>query len=233
MQRAVLFDLDNTLTARRASVERYAQLFREDFADRLLPVELEALQAALVAIDMGGYNAQRVAHLQERLRWREAPGHEELDAHWAGRLPDATVARPGLHALFEAIRAAGLRPGVVTNGRVPGQLAKLDALGLRDRLDAVVISEAIGCKKPDPRIFAAACEAVGVPAEACWFVGDHPQNDVLGAARFGMTAVWMSDRMDGHPWPSEEPEPAHRIERLDELHSLLRIGQQAACATTS
>ena len=233
MRRAVLFDLDNTLTARRASVERFGTLFLEDFADRLRPVDIEALRSALVAIDMGGYNPRRAADLRQCLEWRETPSEEELDAHWARRLPEATVARPGLGALFEALAASGLQRGVVTNGGVPGQLAKLDSLELRDRLDAVLISDAVGCKKPDPRIFAAACEALSVRPEECWFVGDHPENDVLGAARFGMTAVWIRDEVGGHPWPSDEPEPRHRIAGLGELHPLLQLVGADACATTS
>ncbi len=85
----------------------------------------------------------------------------------------------------------------------------------------VITSEWAGCQKPDARIFQLACTELDVRASDCWFVGDHPVNDVLGAARFGMTAVWITSEVGGHPWPEGEDPPAHRIESLLELPGLL------------
>jgi putative hydrolase of the HAD superfamily len=48
----------------------------------------------------------------------------------------------------------------------------LEALGLRAELDFVINSSRVGARKPDPRIFAAALEAVGVPAAGVLFVDD-------------------------------------------------------------
>jgi len=63
----------------------------------------------------------------------------------------------------------------------------------------------------------------GLAAGDCWFVGDHPENDVRGAAAFGMTAVWITHSVDGHAWPADAPEPAHRISALSELLPLLGL----------
>jgi putative hydrolase of the HAD superfamily len=219
--RAALFDLDGTLTPRRASVTKFAEVFAADFADRLEPVPLEALAESLVRIDQHGYNTRRALDLAAELSWREAPTPEALEEHWQTRFPKAVMAQPGLHETLDALQARGLALGLITNGGVPGQNAKIDRLGLRDRMRCIVVSDAVGCKKPDARIFELACEGLSVSPDECWFVGDHPENDVLGATRFGMTAVWIQTPGDGRTWPRGVPAPVHRIERLAELEVLI------------
>lgn len=217
VQRAVLFDLDGTLCPRRASVETFAEVFARDLADRLHAIETAELARALVAADHGGYNPRRAEDLVAALPWRDPPDPAFLRDYWARNFAQAVVPQPGLLDVLDALIARGLRIGVVTNGPVEGQRRKLERLAVRERIHHVVISEAAGCEKPDPRIFALAAEGVGADAGDCWFVGDHPEKDVLGAARCGMRAVWIDDPVSGFPWPSSQPAPAHRIERLEEL----------------
>ena len=62
------------------------------------------------------------------------------------------------------------------------------AAGWRRLLDGVVTSAAVGARKPDPAIFAAALELAGCdPAEAL-HVGDTPAEDVAGARAAGIEA---------------------------------------------
>jgi putative hydrolase of the HAD superfamily len=219
--RAALFDLDGTLTPRRSSVRKFAEVFAADFAERLEPVETEALADSLVRIDQHGYNPRRALDLLEALTWREAPTPEELEDHWQARFPQAVMPQPGMHEALDALAARGLSLGLITNGGVDGQYAKIDRLGLRDRMQTIVISDAVGCKKPEPRIFELACEELSVDASECWFVGDHPENDVLGATRAGMTAVWIQTPGDGRIWPQGVPAPAHCVETLVEVEALI------------
>ena len=67
------------------------------------------------------------------------------------------------HDALARLRGAGLRLGVVSNsdGRVE---EALEAAGLRDYFDVVVDSALAGVEKPDPAIFRAALEALGVAA---------------------------------------------------------------------
>ncbi len=235
MTAAVLFDLDGTLTPRRASVERFASLFAEDLTDRLVAPPAAELRALLVEVDRGGYNPRRAEDLIAALEWTAPPEPGFLEDYWQRRFADAVVPQPGLHAVLDAIRAAGWRIGVVTNGGVAGQSRKLERLDLTARLDAVVISEAEGCEKPDPRIFERACERVGAAPGDCWFVGDHPEKDVRGAERCGLEAVWITDPTSGFAWAEgaaegaaeDVPPPAHRIEDLRALLPLLGLSSTA------
>ncbi|MFT7711560.1 HAD family hydrolase [Clavibacter tessellarius] len=60
-----------------------------------------------------------------------------------------------------------------------------------------VISGALGVKKPDARIFAAAREIAG-PGRA-WMVGDDIEADMAGGCAVGLETAWVSH---GRPWKS-------------------------------
>lgn len=202
-------------------MERFAAVFARDFEGRLEPTSVAALAALLVEYDHGGYNPRRAEDMRAGLAWRDAPSATELAEHWQIRFPDSVVAEPGLEDLLEKLVADGHRLGVVTNGLVAGQNAKIDRLRIRRFLRSLIVSEGVGCAKPDPRIFELACGELDVAPRDCWFVGDHPVNDVLAAARLGMTSVWIARPAGGHSWPNNEPAPDYEIASLLELPGLL------------
>jgi putative hydrolase of the HAD superfamily len=61
------------------------------------------------------------------------------------------------------------------------QERKIRHLGLDAQFDGWFISEGVGVKKPDARIFHIAAELTGLTLEGAWMVGDHRTADVLGA----------------------------------------------------
>jgi HAD superfamily hydrolase (TIGR01509 family) len=88
------------------------------------------------------------------------------------------------------LKAAGLLLGVVSNSE--GRVAQaLEAAGLREYFDVVIDSGIVGIEKPDPRIFQAALDALGVGAEEALYVGDLYEVDVVGARSAGMEAVLL------------------------------------------
>ena len=95
-------------------------------------------------------------------------------------------------ALLEALRARGIKTGLVANSWPdPGRVLRRDAeaFGLAERLDVLVFSEEVGRRKPDPEIFLHACRQLEVETAATMFVGDNLVTDVQGAADVGMTTV--------------------------------------------
>ena len=92
---------------------------------------------------------------------------------------------------LDTLRAAGLRLGLITNNESVHQRHKLTGVGLLDRFDAVIISDEVGVAKPTPRIFALACDAIGVPAVECLHVGDRLDFDAVAATAAGLTGVWL------------------------------------------
>jgi haloacid dehalogenase superfamily, subfamily IA, variant 3 with third motif having DD or ED/haloacid dehalogenase superfamily, subfamily IA, variant 1 with third motif having Dx(3-4)D or Dx(3-4)E len=102
---------------------------------------------------------------------------------WSGIAADT-------HDALARLRAAGLRLGVVSNsdGRVE---EALQVSGLRDYFDVVVDSTLAGVEKPDPAIFRAALDVLGVGASEALYVGDLYDVDVIGANAAGIPAVLL------------------------------------------
>lgn len=83
----------------------------------------------------------------------------------------------------------------VTNGN-----ADLDRIGLRMHFRHHVCARDIGWPKPDPRIFHAAVERLGVMPAHVLHVGDDPVFDVRGALDAGLRSAWIN--RSGEPWQS-------------------------------
>jgi len=221
MPQAILFDLDETLVDRTQSIAFYAERFQRDFTDSLASLSTSALIAVILAADGRGYRprAELWGALVRSLPWQNPPEPSVLQTHWDTWFPLLTVARAGLAETLTALHAQGIRLGIVTNGRVRGQQTKITQLGIRHYLSAVVISEAVQIAKPDPRIFARALAEVGCQPSQAWFVGDHPVNDVLGAAAAGLRSIWLTGV---RPWPTGHPAPKWQIGALIELVALVQ-----------
>lgn len=114
------------------------------------------------------------------------PLFEELYAHFSS--PEAWRLYPGAAETIRELHRRGYRTGLISNwdDRLPGLLRGFGLLGL---LDPRVVSGRIGAEKPDPRIFLAALEEAGVPAERALMVGDDPEADGRGARDVGMRAL--------------------------------------------
>jgi len=127
---------------------------------------------------------------------------EHLEGEFAtGRLWSHVIdgAREGL----EELKATGVAVGIVSNadGHVAQDLRALEILqvgpGLGVDVSCVIDSGAVGVEKPDPRIFKIALDAIDATPDVCWYVGDTPGIDVVGAVRAGIYPVLM-DPFDVH-----------------------------------
>jgi len=92
---------------------------------------------------------------------------------------DALIALPRLSASFPIV--------ALTNGN-----ADLTRIGLERHFKANINAREFGKAKPDIGIFHAACNALGMAPEHVLHIGDHPEQDVLGAQNAGMSAVWVN-----------------------------------------
>jgi len=119
-------------------------------------------------------------------------------------LPTALPAHTGALALLGQLRDAGIATGLVTNGTLDQQNAKVAALGLAGLLDVVVVAGITSmAAKPDPAPFLAALAALGVRADWTLFVGDNPGVDIAPAVALGMHTA----RLTGGHYASHAPTP--------------------------
>jgi putative hydrolase of the HAD superfamily len=232
LPRAVLFDLDNTLVHRNLGFAAYARQFVIDFRAALAESETaESVAAVIMESDCGGYlpsgspftsikQAVTVGLVNE-FAWRDPPSLERILAHWSDLSPTHVVEMPGALSLIDGLVDRGLAVGIVSNGAERTRRMAVEALGIGQSVRSLLSSERAGVRKPDTRIFAIAAQELGVEPDECWFVGDHPVNDIVGALATGMQAVWLRGF---HDWPRDQVRPPMSVDSLLELLPLLRSG---------
>ena len=205
MIRAVLFDLGGTLHLCSTTEER-----KEWFARRLISrlgeygISLEISPRALAR--QLEENAERYKHevegtlrelppeivwsdyfLREQHLSREtlAPMAEELSFLYDYERV-CNLRRPHLLDCMEALKADGLRLGVISNilarSIVPHFMAEY---GLDGYMECVLTSAGTGIRKPDAGIFRLAEKIMGLSPEELAYVGDTLSRDVRGVRNAG------------------------------------------------
>jgi putative hydrolase of the HAD superfamily len=218
--KAVIFDLDCTLTCRRSTMTTAAKQLSDLYADHLHPESLPVLEAAMRAADHFGYRPRRefFAEVFAAGCWRSTPTVESALDWWTHRFGQCNVLHEQVLPLLAEIRRRGLKLGMITNGPAVTQNAKLKQVGIVPLFDHIVIGGDFGKEKPDVSIFRHSCQSLGVALNEAVYVGDHAHNDITGAEAAGLHAIWITT---GGPWPLDLPPPDRQIECLADLPAVL------------
>lgn len=187
---AVLFDLDDTLYSRRRFVlSGFAAVARH--LDRQYQSGAPSVYRALVEAYRRG---DRGRELQACLEHFDLPPMllPGLVAMMRAHRPCLRLPKSSRAALTALRRTH--RIGIVTNGIPSAQANKIDALGLRSLVDAVIYASehGTGQGKPDVAPFLAALSRLDVPPPQAVFVGDDELCDVRGAAAAGLRTVRLA-----------------------------------------
>ena len=127
---------------------------------------------------------------------RRDEAHLHLDSEFADAalwVEPVLGSREGLQALADV----GVRLGIISNadGMMGSRLAQLELCqvgpGIGVDIECIVDSGNVGVMKPDPRIFQAAIDLLGLEPDQVWYVGDMPAIDVVGARRAGIRPYLM------------------------------------------
>lgn len=106
---------------------------------------------------------------------------------------------PEILATLSGLRRKGLKLGLITNVFAE-DVRNWEQSPLRACFDATVFSCTAGLMKPNPAIYVAACEELGVPPQHALFVGDGGDDELSGAGRAGLAtarALWFASQ-----WPN-------------------------------
>jgi putative hydrolase of the HAD superfamily len=127
-----------------------------------------------------------------------------------------------LQYLFNELLAQKIRLGIVSNGTTTEQLDQLELLGIKDFFDPILISQAVGLRKPEPAIFLLASKLWDIPPSQILVVGDRIDWEVVGAKRAGMQSALTTQFVDWHSQASSAAEPDFILHRLDDLLEILK-----------
>jgi putative hydrolase of the HAD superfamily len=214
----LIFDLGHTLIY-TPDGQSWARTF-----DRMRADLLEALRAAGYELDAADFMARFAARLREYDDQRQTDWVEYTSAYlltatleeMGAPPPSPDVAAqalaayyryseslwqpvPGLHPTLQALAAQGYRLALLSNAGDAENVRRLIAAADLERyFDPIVISAAVGIRKPNPAIFKIVLDAWSLPASECVMIGDTLGADILGAQLAGLRNVWVSNHA-GHP----------------------------------
>ena len=177
MLKAVIFDLDGTLTN---SDKVHFQVFQDFFARHDL-----ALDKALYKDKVSGrQNVAILADFLPNLPADEAVAFSDRKEATFRQLARGQIAPlPGLLALLEKIQNQGLYAAVVTNAPPENAAFMLSELDLSERFDPIVIGDELPRGKPDPLPYQTALDKLGISPEEAIVFEDSPSGirSALGA----------------------------------------------------
>ncbi|SFC35794.1 haloacid dehalogenase type II [Tropicimonas isoalkanivorans] len=139
------------------------------------------------------------------LRARLLALYRELDAY------------PEVPTVLQALKAAGLRTAILSNGSPDMLAAATASAGIGAHLDALLSVEAVGVYKPDGRVYDLVGDHFGCETGDVLFVSSNGW-DAAGATGYGFETAWINRAglpMDRLPWT-----PAHTLPDLTTLPEL-------------
>lgn len=190
--KAIIFDFDNTLADRtKATYDAFyylLSLYAPELKDGSIEKET-VVQDLMIWDQFGNYPKKFVA--------------ENLEAKYGIKLPFVFVdwwsenqhkfenLFPDTIETLTYLRNKGYKLGVITNGNSKSQNAKLNRVHISDYVDSTIVCGDYDFQKPEKVAFDFACKQLGVKNEEAVYVGDIYSNDVTGAARAGLTPIWI------------------------------------------
>ena len=182
---ALIFDLDGTLID---TVYAHVFAWQQALAEAGIPIEGWRIHRRIGM--SGGLFTRAVAREAGRaLSDDEAESIQQRHGALFRELLPERRPLPGAVDLLAFLRGEGIPHGIATSGRRPEIDASLDALGVPG--DMVVVDRGDVLRaKPEPDLFLACQERLGVPIRDCYVVGDAVW-DLLAARRAGMLSVGL------------------------------------------
>lgn len=184
----------------------------------------EASEAAVAAFAPDAY-----AFMVERLCGGDPETAARVRQRMRGMVGNLDVfqMRPGMLELLQRLVDRGLLLGVVAN-QPARRIERLEHEGIAHFFAYHGVSGVTDLRKPDPRAFTAACDALGVgPAETI-MVGDRIDNDIAPAKSLGMAAILFRTGRHRRQRPRSGAEESDAVvtdvRELDDAISRLLIG---------
>lgn len=208
----IFFDLDNTLwdfdKSSMLAFEKVFELF--DLIDYGIPSAKEFHKTYFIYNNLlweeyrrGTIDKEFLKNERFRLPLEDYGIYDENLAHDLGERYTDFAARmvalvPNTMEILSYLKEKNYNIHLITNGFLEVQNIKMQASGLDKMIDETFVSEVVGFKKPDHRIFYHAMEKVGGTIENCVMIGDDLSVDIIPAKEIGMTHIYFNRKNHTH-----------------------------------
>jgi FMN hydrolase / 5-amino-6-(5-phospho-D-ribitylamino)uracil phosphatase len=195
--KAILFDLDDTLwpiepVIQRAEIALYDWLtahtpqVAQQYTIEGLRTRRGILMAAEPRYRIDLWSLRHTVLTEAFLAVGEDPTKVELAMAVFSRARNTVTP---FEDVLPTLKRLGNRAvlGSISNG-----FADLEEIGMAHHFQVSIAAHRMGCAKPDPAIFHAACDALKVSPAETVYVGDDPLLDVEGAQKAGLRGVWIN-----------------------------------------
>jgi len=197
--KVITFDVGGTLIDPFPSVGQvYASVARESNFPCPPPHELTATFSKVWKNKVGfDYSVNAWASLVDEVFGTTLPPNVFQAMYDRFKKADAWMIYPDVRSTLQALRDRGYRIAVISNwdDRLP---PLLDALGLGEFFEPVVLSVHAGATKPSPQIYKRALSLLNAEASAVLHIGDSLEEDVNGAQAVGMQALLLDRKGSGN-----------------------------------
>lgn len=183
--KAVVFDLDDTLYSEKEYVKSgykavAAYLGDKKFADKLW----EYFESKKPAIDE---LLSEIGRIDEKERCLEV---------YREHSPTIELYN-GVAEIIKGLKSNGIKVGIITDGRVSGQKKKIEALGLDELVDDIIITDELGgiqFRKPCDIAFRIIQNRWRIPYEQIIYIGDNPAKDFTAPKKLGMRSIYFANK---------------------------------------
>jgi HAD superfamily hydrolase (TIGR01509 family) len=174
---AFLFDLDGTLID---SVYQHVLAWREALEHTGMELSVWRIHRR-IGMSGGLFVNALLREVGGNLEGVDVERLQGLHGEAYKRLVSQVRPLPGARELLSALAAEGVPHAIATSGRLDTARLALEILGIGEGLQ-VITRDQVRHAKPDPDLFLAAADRLGVPIERCVVVGDSIW-DLLAAQR--------------------------------------------------
>ncbi|HEY0089633.1 MAG TPA: TIGR02253 family HAD-type hydrolase [Candidatus Lokiarchaeia archaeon] len=92
---------------------------------------------------------------------------------------------------LEKLRKMSIKTAIITDGRPLKQYEKILRLGIDDLIDLSVISDELGIRKPNPKLFEHCLKKFGFKGNETIYVGDRIDKDIIPAKLNNIYSVYI------------------------------------------
>jgi putative hydrolase of the HAD superfamily len=207
----------------------------EHLQNEELELEFEAFSAAFIEKLKASRRVREIDHVERPTsdifrETMEAFGHPNLGDPFVERAMRVLYAHseahwtpvPHLHNVIEELQAGGVRLGLISNAGDAGNVLRLiDKAELSSIFDPILISAAVGIRKPAPAIFRRVLHVWDLPADEVVMIGDRLKEDISGARAVGMHQIWVKAYAEPGQERSGQIEPEAIAEDLASVPALM------------